>query len=217
MPVSAVIARETAESHQVPEVDVSGFLREWARHENAPRTACPECHFEQSDCCDRHRNNHAPGCSQGGAVALRPAPVGAYTSCIRHARAWPALPVAARQSSAKGVRPSCLTALPRPLPASAIRKSLTMAASTTTRTARCSRGVRMRLSPTPVSCRAAAPAHLAKRCRRRTKVPENAARHWHLITRHRHPFWHGHCDQSKRGYKRCSRWHWHFVWRHEHE
>lgn len=44
---------------------IDGFMREWTRHENAPRTPCPECHFEQADCCDHHRDNHAPGCTKG--------------------------------------------------------------------------------------------------------------------------------------------------------
>lgn len=38
------------------------FLTEWARHEHAPRTTCPECFFELADCCDAHRTSHAPGC-----------------------------------------------------------------------------------------------------------------------------------------------------------
>jgi hypothetical protein len=40
--------------------------------------------------------------------------------------------------------------------------------------------------------------------------------HWHLIVRHVHPDWHGHCDPAQRGYKLCSRPHWHFLWRHRH-
>lgn len=39
--------------------------------------------------------------------------------------------------------------------------------------------------------------------------------HRHLITRHRHPDWHGHCDPERRGYKRCDRQHWHLWWRHD--
>lgn len=40
--------------------------------------------------------------------------------------------------------------------------------------------------------------------------------HRHLVVRHTHPQWHGHCDTSKPGFKPCDRPHWHFWWKHEH-
>lgn len=41
-------------------------------------------------------------------------------------------------------------------------------------------------------------------------------RHWHLITRHKHPEWHGHCSADVDGWHSCERTHWHFLWRHRH-
>lgn len=50
-----------------------------------------------------------------------------------------------------------------------------------------------------------------------TKEPESARPHRHLIVRHVHPEWHGHCgDPLKRGWKPCGRPHWHFWWKHSH-
>jgi hypothetical protein len=40
--------------------------------------------------------------------------------------------------------------------------------------------------------------------------------HRHLVTRHTHPEWHGHCDPDVPGYKPCGQSHWHFWWRHAH-
>ena len=47
-------------------------------------------------------------------------------------------------------------------------------------------------------------------------MPVQPSPHRHLIVRHVHPEWHGHCDPMKRGHKRCNRPHWHFLWRHSH-
>lgn len=49
--------------HKLPDVDMTGFMKEWSKHENAPRTPCPECHFESSE---GWPPVHAPGCSVGG-------------------------------------------------------------------------------------------------------------------------------------------------------
>lgn len=37
-----------------------GFLRGWQQHEDAARTACPECHFESSQ---GYLASHAAGCT----------------------------------------------------------------------------------------------------------------------------------------------------------
>jgi hypothetical protein len=49
-------------------------------------------------------------------------------------------------------------------------------------------------------------------------VPASRRRHWHLIARHKHPGWHGHCtaDRDGDGWHSCERPHWHFLWRHRH-
>lgn len=47
--------------------------------------------------------------------------------------------------------------------------------------------------------------------------PEPGERpHRHLVARHVHPNWHGHCDPDEPGYKPCDQAHWHFWWRHRH-
>lgn len=48
--------------------------------------------------------------------------------------------------------------------------------------------------------------------------PTDAERrlHRHLIVRHVHPGWHGHCDPEERGYKPCDQPHWHIWWSHAH-
>lgn len=38
----------------------AGYLRAWAKYENAQRTTCPVCHFESSD---GYATSHAPGCT----------------------------------------------------------------------------------------------------------------------------------------------------------
>lgn len=40
---------------------LDSFMREWSKHEDAPRTTCPECFFESSE---GYPPSHAPGCSQ---------------------------------------------------------------------------------------------------------------------------------------------------------
>jgi hypothetical protein len=40
---------------------MNGFMQEWSRHENAPRTTCSECHFESSK---GYRPSHTAACSQ---------------------------------------------------------------------------------------------------------------------------------------------------------
>lgn len=38
----------------------AGYLRAWAKYENAQRTTCPVCHFESSA---GYPASHAPGCT----------------------------------------------------------------------------------------------------------------------------------------------------------
>lgn len=45
---------------------------------------------------------------------------------------------------------------------------------------------------------------------------QRGTQHRHVLVRHRHPTWHGHCDPHKPGFKRCDRWHWHWRWTHYH-
>lgn len=47
-------------------LSVDGFLREWSKHENAPRTVCPDCHFESSE---GYPPSHAPDCPKSAPAS----------------------------------------------------------------------------------------------------------------------------------------------------